>query len=204
MVSRGANPETNPSIVLNVRLRCLLVRDNFPTRYNSCMGDIKKRQPVKLIAGLIFKDKFTLHKAEGLLIKHFTPLDFESQILPFIHTHYYQKELGPNLLRKFISFKKLIPAEDLYKIKILTNKIERRLSVEKHRSVNIDPGYLDLSKLILATTKDYSHRIYLNDGIYAEVTLIYKDKNFQACVWTYPDYRTEPYLNFFLSLRNMV
>jgi len=114
--------------------------------------------------------------------------------------------MGKNLSRKFISFKHLIDPERLVSIKLFTNKLEEKFlwPGSSRRKINIDPGYLTLSKLILATTKDFSHRIYLGSGIYAEVTLRYlKNKGFQPWEWTYPDYRSKEYLEIFNQLRSL-
>ncbi len=165
------------------------------------MGSIKKHRPVKLIIGFIFKEEGMLHRAEGLLKRKFGEIDYESQTLAFIHTDYYEKEFGKNLKRKFISFKKLIRPEDLASIKNTTNIIEQKLSQRGLRSINIDPGYLDMAKLILASTKDYRHRIYLNRGIYAEITLFYENGGFCTWEWTYPDYRTADHIAIFNRIR---
>jgi hypothetical protein len=167
------------------------------------MGQIKKLFPVKLVIGFIFKEENTLNKAKFFLERRFGKIDFESQVLNFTHTDYYEKEFGLNLKRKFVSFKKLIPPQDLTKIKLITNQIENKLSKGGCRLINIDPGYLDLAKLILASTKDYSHRIYLNRGIYAEVTLFYQNKTFKPREWTYPDYKTDAYIDIFNQLRQI-
>jgi Domain of unknown function (DUF4416) len=111
--------------------------------------------------------------------------------------------MGNNLKRKFLSFQKLFDLKDIYKVKLKTNMLERRLLKLGRRSVNIDPGYLDLAKLVLFSTKDYTHRIYLNKGIFAEATLFYKDKRFNAWPWTYPDYRSEAYIDIFNSIREL-
>jgi len=157
----------------------------------------------KLIIGFIFKEEIVFNKAKAILERKFGRIDFQSQILSFIHTDYYAEEFGQDLKKKFISFQKLITPQQLAGIKILTNKIENYLSREGKRRINIDPGYLDLSKLILATTKDYRHRIYLNRGIYAEVTLFYQGKSFQSWEWTYPDYRTPEYIAIFNQIREL-
>lgn len=167
------------------------------------MGKINKHFPVKLVVGFIFKDENSLKKAQCALVKHFGKLDFESKVIPFIHTSYYEKEFGKDLKRKFISFDKLIAPNKLSGIKIFTNKIEKKLSKGACRMINIDPGYLNLAKLILATTKDYTHRVYLDNGIYAEVTLFYKDKNFRFWEWTYPDYRAGEYIEVFNNIRDL-
>lgn len=167
------------------------------------MGKTTRQRPVKLIAGFIFNKPEFFEKAKIILKKNFGQIDFESEPLVFNHTSYYEKEFGKGLQRSFVSFKKLIPAQDLPRIKITTNKIEKQFSVKGFRLINIDPGYLDLSKLVLATTKDYKHRIYLNKGIFAEVTLVYQDKSFNAWEWTYPDYKTEEYKAIFNRIREI-
>ncbi len=167
------------------------------------MGTIRKHSPVKLIVGFIFKDAGSLKKAQCYLAKRFGKLDFESKIMPFIHSSYYEKEFGKDLKRKFISFDRPISPNKLSNIKIFTNKIEKKLSKGDCRMINIDPGYLNLSKLVLATTKDYTHRIYLNNDIYAEVTLFYKDKKFRFWEWTYPDYQTSEYIEVFNKIRDL-
>lgn len=167
------------------------------------MGQIKRHPPVKLIIGFIFKEEDIINKVRGILKRQFGNIDFQSPTLPFTHTDYYEKEFGKNLKRNFISFQRLILPQDLPKIKVTTNKIEDKLSANSGRLINIDPGYLDLSKLILASTKNYKHRIYLNKGIYAEVTLFYQDKAFQAWDWTYPDYKTAEYIRVFNQIREI-
>jgi len=167
------------------------------------MGRITRLQPVKLITGFIFKEEDILKQAQAILQRRFGKVDFESQTLTFTHTDYYEGEFGKDLKRKFISFKKLISPLGLPKIKITTNKIESKLSRGPSRLINIDPGYLGLAKLILATTKDYKHRIYLNQGIYAEVTLFYQGKTFQPWPWSYPDYKTPEYIDIFNRVREL-
>jgi hypothetical protein len=167
------------------------------------MGKLTSPEKVKLVIGFIFQDEGFLKKSEGILRRHFGPIDFESPILPFIHTDYYKKEFGSGLSKKLISFKKLIPSQRLAGIKILTNKIENKFSQKDLRKINIDPGYLTMAKLVLASTKDYSHRIHLNNGIFAEITLTYRNKNFQPHEWTYLDYRSEEYIRVFQQIRDI-
>lgn len=156
-----------------------------------------------MIAGFIFKDESILAETEKRLIKKFGKFDFESRILEFTYTDYYEKEFGKNLKRKFISFDDLIAPDKLASIKTLTNRIESKLSAGNNRRINIDPGYIELSKLVIATTKDYSHRIYLTQGIYAEITLSYRNKSFQYRDWTYPDYKSPEYIAIFNHLREI-
>ena len=167
------------------------------------MGKITPAKPVKLIVGFIFRDKQAFNKARLILIRRFGKIDFESDPIPFSMTDYYQEEFGDGLSRVFLSFNKLILPQQLPGIKILTNKIEDKLSCRGRRLVNIDPGYLDLPKLVLASTKDYVHRIYLDKGIYAETTLCYQGKSYQAWQWTYPDFRMSGYIGIFNHIRDL-
>lgn len=168
------------------------------------MGKITKAQPVKLFVGMLSHSVEVLAQAQQILYDKYGTIDTESQVWPFLFTDYYSKEMGSPLLRKFITFSPLINPQEIIRIKIDTNNIEdefTQMYCSPQRPVNLDPGYLALSKLVLATTKDYSHRIYLGDGIYAETTLRYFRNKFIAWDWTYPDYRTPHYLEFFEEIR---
>lgn len=163
----------------------------------------KKPTTVKLIVGLISSQESKFSKASKLLEQKYGPIDLKSSVMRFTHTNYYEKEFGSNLKRIFLSFKKLTAIKNLYKSKLDTQKIERRLSSNLKRQVNIDPGYITLGKLVLFTTKNYSHRIYLNRGIYAEVTLKFEGNSFIPWPWTYPDYKTNEYIEFFTRVREI-
>jgi len=167
------------------------------------VGKIRKHQLVKLVIGFIFREESMLDEAENTLRKEFGKIDYEGQALAFRHTDYYETEFGKNLKRKFISFEKLIQPQNLPKIKIAANIIEKKLSRNGLRSINIDPGYLDMAKLILASTKDYKHRIYLDKGIYAETALFYQNKSFTSWEWTYPDYKSADYIAIFNQIREI-
>ncbi|MCS7228078.1 MAG: DUF4416 family protein, partial [Endomicrobia bacterium] len=132
-------------------------------------------------------------------------IDLQSEIIKFDFTDYYNKEMGGEILRYWISFAPLIELNNSYKIKLLTHEVElQQFSDDKKlRKVNLDPGYIEGSKLVLFSTKNYSHRIYLDEGIFAEVTLIYKNKQFHTLNWTYPDYKTALAINFFLKVRRL-
>jgi hypothetical protein len=112
-------------------------------------------------------------------------------MMPFDYTDYYRAEMGENLIRRFLGMEKLIDPEMLPDIKRDSNVIEERCSTESRRRVNIDPGYISKTNLILGTGKNFTHRIYLRDGIYADLTLIYQGKRFCELPWTYPDYAAE-------------
>ena len=167
------------------------------------MEKILKPYPVKLVSGFIFKERKPLNLAKSLLNKHFGAIDFVSPVFSFNYTGYYEEEFGRELKRLFVSFKGLIGPEELPKIKVFSNKIEKKLSKGKKRLINIDPGYIGLAKLILASTKDYSHRIYLGKGIFAETTLVFEGKSYKPRPWTYPDYASEEYISIFNKIRGI-
>jgi len=165
------------------------------------MGRAAPSGPVKVIAGFIFNDQAVFEKAASFLAKKLGPVDSEAGPFLFNHTEYYNDETGKGLKRRFLSFRNLRNPEEIYKLKGFTNGLEKRFSVGGKRRINIDPGYLTLSKLVLFTTKDYFHRMYLKNGIYAEVTLFFKNGSYQPLEWTYPDYKTKDYLDYFNRLR---
>jgi hypothetical protein len=165
------------------------------------MGKITEPPPVKLIVSMFTGDETLLAVARGALVNRFGPIDYQSDLLPFDYTDYYTREFGPGLLRQIVAFGNLIRAESLTEVKRTTNELELTWAMEGRRRVNLDPGYVSLGKLVLATTKDYSHRIYLGQGIYAEVTLRYEHGHFRAWEWTYPDYASARYLEIFGEIR---
>lgn len=166
------------------------------------MGKAIKPYQVKLVIGMLAKSQKLFDITEEFFIKEFGGIDYESPIIPFRYTDYYKKEMGGPLKRKFISFSNAISPEKIIEIKLLANSIEEKLSKDNKRMVNIDPGYITDAKLVLATTKDYFHRIYLDRGIYAEVTLVWRRHSFEPFEWTYPDYRSKEYINILNTIRN--
>lgn len=167
------------------------------------MGAARTTQKVKLFAGSFAGDEASLRKAKDLMERRFGRIDYESPVLHFSHTDYYRDEFGEDLKRQFLGFRRTVSMENICKAKIFTNRLEKGLSKNGRRTLNIDPGYLTLSKVILLTTKDYTHRIYLSKGIYAEVTLHYRGGTFKPWPWTYPDYRTQEYIEIFNTMRNI-
>lgn len=175
------------------------------------MGDIRQPNPVQLFCGVIFSQNIDLKTVRVELEEAFGPIDFESEIIPFDFTDYYQAEMGAGLNRVFYAFEKLVTPDKIVDAKLLTNDIELKITDELHgagvssdgtgRMVNLDPGYVDTPKMVLASTKDFFHRIYLQKGIYAEITLYFKKPSYEPFPWTYPDYRTEKYIAFFNELR---
>ncbi|MBI4582261.1 MAG: DUF4416 family protein [Planctomycetes bacterium] len=170
------------------------------------MGVVRPPRPVNLICGLMSNDPDLMARAVRLLQQHQGPTDAVSDLWPFDTTDYYAVEMGDDLQRQFISFERLIDPGQLAGIKLLTNTLEQRVChdvglPEHQRRVNLDPGYISLSKLVLATTKDYSHRVYVGSGIYAEATLHYENGRWTAWPWTYPDYAGPRYHAFFDRVR---
>ena len=169
------------------------------------MGDIKQPQKEKLVIAFIYKNEEVYNMAKADLEAEFGEIDYESPVIKFEFTLYYKEEMGPGLLRRFVSFKNTVDPDRLAGIKVFTNQVEEKYFKEgtKHRSINIDPGLLALGKFVLATTKDFAHRIYIGKGIFAEVTLRYKDKRFTKLEWTYPDYATEEYGSILGKIREI-
>lgn len=150
---------------------------------------------------LITSDDLLLQKVMEVLVRRFGEVDFTSDVLPFDLTDYYTEEMGEKLFRRLVAFHPLIPRESLVGIKRETNEIEGTYSVEGKRRINIDPGYISAEHLILATTKGYTHRPYLGEGIYADLTLIYKRGEFRPLEWTYPDYASPKMRGLLTHLR---
>lgn len=168
------------------------------------MGSIHPAGKVKLIVGLISGNKALFDKVRLALEKKFrNKTDFESEVMDFDYTDYYNREMGTELKRRFLSFKNPVPLKGIEKAKLISNKLEKQLSIKGRRTINIDPGYVDLSKLVLFSTKDYTHRIHVGRGIFAEVTLHFKDEKFTTWPWTYPDYRTDKYISIFNYIREL-
>lgn len=161
-------------------------------------------KPVKLFVGMLSNEIFLFDELKEQLKEIFGALDLESPVWDWEHTDYYSKEMGIELKRKFIFFERLINPDAFPEIKLKTNELEMQyLNKNGGRRINLDPGYLDSAKIVLVSTKDYSHRLYLGKGIYGEVTLIYSGKEYQSLPYTYPDFRTQGYLALFKNARNM-
>lgn len=166
------------------------------------MGKINKPNLVKFFFGLIFNETFDIKEIYKLLEQKFNnKIDIYSPVIDFSFTTYYNKEMGDELKRQWISFETPILPDNLADIKIETNNIEDSYAKNKNRIVNIDPGYITPANVILASTKDFSHRIYLSKGIYAEVTTIYRKEGFTKLPWTYPDYLCPSATDFILQAR---
>jgi hypothetical protein len=169
------------------------------------MGKIQAVEPAQLIVGVLAAPSVSLAEVEGELVARWGPVALASEEWDFTWTDYYEAEMGPALRRKFWALERPIDPADLSGIKRATNDLEQTLAGAgaggPARSVNLDPGYVTLGQLVLATTKPHQHRIYLGQGIYAEVTLRFQRGAFAPWPWTYPDYRSPAYLDFFNRVR---
>lgn len=170
------------------------------------MAEIRAPLPVKLFVGVLTSIPSLLPEIEELLIALFGPIDTRSDPFPFDQTHYYDEEMGRPIERRFFGFEPLIEPSEIAGIKIKTNELESALASKyagTQRPVNLDPGYLEQSKIVLASTKNFFHRILISNGIYAEVTLHYQDGKWKDFPWTFPDYKSADYRDFFSSLREL-
>jgi hypothetical protein len=168
------------------------------------MAQPKEFSPVKLICGVIYREETLYEEVKRRLEGEWGRVDRESPAFPFDLTHYYEAEMGPNLARRFMSFEPLIAPESLPERKIRAIGIEDSLRAERGaagRPVNIDPGYLSASALVMATAKDFAHRIPLGLGIYAHLELLFAKTGARPLDWTYPDLRRDPCQAYFRAVR---
>jgi Domain of unknown function (DUF4416) len=168
------------------------------------MADPKPFTPVKLICGIISSAPDAAAEAERRLVALYGAVDLRSPVFPFDLTDYYEAEMGPGLERRFLSFAELIRPEALAGVKLRTNALEqqiRRDSGSALRVVNLDPGYVTAAALIMATAKDFAHRVPLGQGIYAHLEFLFSRTGIKILDWTYPDLRGEGYREFFRDVR---
>lgn len=158
--------------------------------------------PARLVVGVYTADKSLFDPILAGLKALYGEVDTLSDWMAFDRTDYYEKEMGRPLFRRMASFETLIGQDDLADIKLSTNAIEAEYTVDGKRTVNIDPGYMLLSRFILATGKDFSHRIYIGKGIYGDLTLIYTKGGFKTLPWTYSDYTEQAMTSYLLAVRN--
>jgi len=173
------------------------------------MGDIQSQRPVLLVIGAFGQTKDSLEFVYDKAVEQWGAVQLISPLFEFDQTTYYSETMGSDLKKQFWALKTLIDKGELPKIKHLTNNWEAEYADKNNseqvvRPVNIDPGYITEAKLVLATTKDRDHRLYLADGIFGEVTLHFQRQQWQASRWTYPDYQTAEYHQFFSDCRKFL
>lgn len=153
-----------------------------------------------MILGVIFSDPGLLGRLEEHLERHFGPIEARSDAFDFGETDYYRDEMGEGLKRIFYSFSVLIDPARIVDIKIESNRIESEFAPDGRRRVNIDPGYMDFYKLVLASAKFQGQKVYLGKGVYADPTLYY-DKGWKSCDWSFPDFKSGRYDEFLTGVR---
>src|SRR3954467_7786991 len=172
------------------------------------MGDVHKPLPVMLLVAVVSRYSEAIVWAREQAERLYGPVSLISHAFDFTETDYYAATMGVDLKKQFLAFEQSIDPAELAPIKLKTNALEREYALlGKHaesRPLNLDPGYITAAKLVLASTKDHAHRIYLREGIYAEVTLNYRHRRWQPMDWTYPDYRREDFQQFFSECRERV
>ncbi len=169
------------------------------------MASPKPFDPVKLVCGIISAADEHFREAEARLEALHGPIDLSSPAFDFTITDYYEPQMGAGLKRKFLSFANLIDPARLAAIKIETNAMEEKIRLDlglDFRAVNIDPGIITPAALIMATAKDFSHRVPLQHGIYAHLEFLFSRTGLHYLSWTYPDLRQDGYVRFFLEVRN--
>jgi len=169
------------------------------------MGEISRPRPVLRIVAAFSRHPAALSVGQAALEAEWGGIELVSDPFPQHETNYYDAEMGTQLHKQFWAFSSLVDSSELADWKILSNRLETQIAAEgdwpEDRPLNLDPGYLTEAKLLLATTKDRDHRIYLRDGIFAEVTLRYQRKQWVPWPWTYPDYQRPEYHYFFDECR---
>ncbi len=157
--------------------------------------------PVKLICGILFSDEALLGAALEALVERYGHIDYRSPLYPFTITDYYNGEMGTPIQRLFVAFESLISPGALAEIKVACNALEEALAIAGLRKVNLDPGYIDYDKLVLASAKYNAHKIYLDQGIYADPTLHFEKGAYLAAPWAFPDFKSGLYSEAFLRIR---
>jgi hypothetical protein len=159
-------------------------------------------KPAKLVVGIITAEFKIVENLVTALVSRFGQIDLVSPWMDFNYTAYYEPEMGSPLSRRVFAFKPLISQGDLSAFKLATNRMEHHYLRKGRRRVNIDPGYMLRERFVLASGKNFCHRIYIGAGIYADLTLIYQKGSFQKLPWTYPDYGDDDMLKFLEQVRN--
>lgn len=167
------------------------------------MGTEKSFTREKLVVGMLISREELRDEVERRLCSAYGPMDLVKGPFPFDFTDYYDEEMDRPIMRWFYSFRDPVDPSRLADIKLFTNRLEEELAREGKRKVNLDPGLLALSRFVLATTKDNAHRIPLREGIFAEVTLLYRRKDFEVLEWTYPDYRSRTNRDVLREIREL-
>lgn len=169
------------------------------------MGEVHCQRPVLRLSAVFSSQPAAIDWARERLAAAWGPIALTSEPFPFVDTNYYEPSMGGGIVKQFFAHAELAAPDGLADWKVVANAWECERAAgeptEVERPVNIDPGYIGLGKLVLASTKDHAHRIYLRDGIFAEVTLVWQRKQWRPRDWTFPDYRRSEYHAFFTRCR---
>jgi len=165
------------------------------------MSTLQPFPRVEPFCGIIFAREKARDLAVEAMVERMSEVDHESKIMPFDYTDYYCSEMGSPLYRCFVAFRELVNPEFLPEFKLMTLALEKDLSLDGCRQVNLDPGYLSTAAVVIATAKNHAHRIPLRNGVYAHLEYVVRGGGVQPLDWTYPDFRTSLYLEYFNDLR---
>ena len=167
------------------------------------MGAVHNFEKEKMIIGVIYHEKETLDRVMEILVREFGEIEDCSEEFSFSNefSTYYDDEIGGEGLRRIYSFKELVDPERQADIKTRTNEIEAEFSIDGNRKINLDPGFINHGRLMLATTKETGFRVPLKDGIYTELTLFWARGGWQKFPWTYRDYQSERVQKFITEVR---
>ena len=165
------------------------------------MSELNQPEPVKFLAAVFSAETPLIAEAINRFQAAIGPLDYISEIFVFDQTEYYRAEMGWPLYKRIVAVEAPMDPADLIRIKIACRKIEDDYCEGDRRRVNLDPGYVAKQRLVLGSGKDQAHRIYLGQGVYAELTLIYESGEFRSLRWTYPDFAGEQVRGFALDIR---
>ena len=168
------------------------------------MGTVKPQEPALLFVSTLHRDSDAFDRSKEILENNFGVILYAGLPLPWDYSAYYKNEIGWPLFRQIIFFKNIIDPAFLVDTKLKTKEIESVLSLDGKRCINLDPGYLTLSKVVLASTKNYAHRLYLGKGIYGEITLIFKDGTYTPHIFTYRDYQDKSHVHIFMQARELL
>jgi hypothetical protein len=170
------------------------------------MGDITNPDPVLPILAAFSRYEAALDWGLERASAEWGRVALVSPRFAFVETDYYEPTMGPGIFKCFWAFEQLVDPGRLVEFKLQTNAWEAEYAESaghaEPRPLNLDPGYITAAKLVLASTKDHAHRLYLSRGIHAEVTLFYKDRQWQSHEWTFKDYRRADYQQFFTECRD--
>jgi len=183
-------------------------QDADPSFDATAMGEPTPHPPALLLLAAFSRYEAALRWARGRAVAAWGPVALESPAFPFDQTDYYTPTMGPGLVKVFWAFERPFDPAGLAGVKLAANRWEQEYAEQgahpEPRPLNLDPGYLTPAKLVLASTKDFAHRIYLGRGIYAEITLFYRRGRWEGHEWTFPDYRREEYHRFFSQCRELL